>query len=55
MGEEDVGDGVEAGTQTGVGDAGAKIFAVTTCGRDATAGRTTGFTSGSTTSAPAVS
>jgi hypothetical protein len=53
--EEEVGDGVGAGTRTGAGGAGAKILVVTTCGHDTTAGKTTGFTSDSTSSSPAVS
>jgi hypothetical protein len=52
---EEVGDEVEAGTRAGAGGAGAKILVVTTCGRDTTAGGTTGFTSGSTSSSLAVS
>jgi hypothetical protein len=55
VGEEEVGEGVGAGTRTGAGGAGTKILVVTTCGRDTTVGRTTGFTSGSTSFSPAVS
>jgi hypothetical protein len=59
--ESEAGDGVEvgegegAGTLRGVGGAWAKILVVTTCGCDAMAGKTTGFTSVSTSGSPDVS
>lgn len=53
--EEDVGERLGAGTRRGVGGAWAKILVVTTSGRDTTAGKTTGFTSGSTSCSPDVS
>jgi hypothetical protein len=53
--EEEVGEGLGAGTRRGAGGAWAKILVVTTSGRDTTAGKTTGFTSGSTSCSPDVS